>query len=429
MSCIVSKRKRLGLRKETMDTFDQISESSNIARVRTVQLDGRRLYIEFRNGQIATVDRDEPFEFEVGSVLLINSDGNQIDAAPDNLWPEESWVGIVRLKRSDTTVVDSGSGRWIMLPTRGDIDYSEGNTVEARNNYGVVRILSKEPIKYLDLPAVDDSIIAKFKVPKGSRKETFDDFGGLPDVVERARELIEVPLKRRDALSKIGAKPIKGVLFTGQPGTGKTMLARIIANSTDSEFYEISGPEIFSKWYGQSEEILRKLFEDAAKQKQAIIFFDEIDSVAGQRADESHEATRRVVAQLLALMDGFSPKDNVIVIATSNRPQDIDAALRRPGRFDWEINFPLPNRHDREQILQASARRIPTDGILPHSWIAQNTELWSAADLSAIWSEAALLAAADDREVIIAEDFVGGFERVAAQRRRIVKQSSGDNSK
>jgi transitional endoplasmic reticulum ATPase len=323
-----------------MSTIEEMGVISNVARVRSVQLGGCRLYLEFRNGQTATADSQEPYEFKVGSVLLISSDGKHVEAAPDELWPEESWVGVVRLKLPDTTVIDSGGGRWTMLPTRTDIAYGEGNTVEVKNSYGVIRVLAKEPIKYIDLPAIDDSIIAKFKLQKEAIKETFDDFGGLQSVVERARELIEVPLKYKKELSKIGTRPIKGVLFTGQPGTGKTMLARIIAKSTDSVFYEISGPEIFSKWYGQSEELLRKLFEDAEKQKQAIIFFDEIDSVAGQRADESHEASRRVVAQLLTLMDGFT-KNNVVVIATSNRPQDIDIALRRPGRFDWVSIFTL----------------------------------------------------------------------------------------
>jgi transitional endoplasmic reticulum ATPase len=296
------------------------------------------------------------------------------------------------------------------------------------DSYGVVRVLSEEPIKLIDLPAVDDTVIAKFKMQEEAKKETFDDFGGLKNVVERARELIEIPLKHKEALSKIGARPIKGVLFTGPPGTGKTMLARIIANSTNSEFYEISGPEVFSKWYGQSEEILRKLFEDAAKQPQAIIFFDEIDSVAGQRAEESHEASRRVVSQLLTLMDGFTPDNNVVVIAATNRPQDIDAALRRPGRFDWEINFPLPDRRDRELILQSSARRLSTSENLSHEWVSQNTKSWSAAELAAIWSEAALLAVADGRSKIMAEDYIGGFERVAAQRRRVKKVSPGGNS-
>jgi len=278
-------------------------------------------------------------------------------------------------------------------------------------------VLAEDPIKYLDLPAVDDSTIQKFKTTADSNL-SFDDFGGLHDVVTRARELIEVPLLRKDELIKIGARAIKGVLFTGPPGTGKTMLARIIASSSDAQFYEISGPEIFSKWYGQSEEVLRKLFEDAAKQERAIVFFDEIDSVAGQRDDESHEASRRVVAQLLTLMDGFTPNDNVIVIAATNRPQDIDVALRRPGRFDWEVHFPSPDRFDREDILRKTSRNKAIEGPLPYAFIAHNTEGWSAAELAAIWSEAALLAVKDGRAVIIDEDCIGGFERVSAQRQR-----------
>ena len=194
------------------------------------------------------------------------------------------------------------------------------------------------------------------------------------------------------------------------------MLGRIIAARANAVFYEISGPEIFSKWYGQSEEMLRKLFDDAAKQERAIIFFDEIDSVAAQRDEDAPEASKRVVAQLLTLMDGFQPEHNVMVIATTNRPQDIDIALQRPGRFDWVIHFPLPNRSDREAILQVAARNLTTVGSLPHSYVAERTEGWSAAELTAIWTEAALLAVADDRAVLMTEDYLGGLERVMAQR-------------
>ena len=400
-----------------MSTIDQTSPPSYVARVRAVEDDGYRIYLEYRNGLVATVNSSAPLDFEVGSVVLVWPDSTHIEPAPDELWPEESWVGVVRLISDDITVVDA-SGRWKILPTPSDPTYQVGNTIEARDSYGVVRVLSETPIKYIDLPAVDDTVIAKFKTQEEAKKLTFDDFGGLHRVVERARELVEIPLKHKDRLSRIGARSIKGVLFTGLPGTGKTMLARIIANNTESEFYEISGPEIFSKWYGQSEEILRKLFEDAERQKSAIIFFDEIDSVAGKRDDDTHEASRRVVAQLLTLMDGFSSKDNVIVIAATNRPQDIDAALRRPGRFDWEVNFPLPDLNDREAILRSTARNLSAAAGLPHAWVAQHTDSWSAAELAAIWSEAALLAAVDDREVIITEDYIGGFERVLAQRRR-----------
>ena len=213
------------------------------------------------------------------------------------------------------------------------------------------------------------------------------------------------------------------MLFTGLPGTGKTMLARIIASRAGAAFWEISGPEVFSKWQGQSEEVLRKIFARASAEERSIIFFDEIDSVATQRAEDAHEASRRVVAQLLTLMDGFSADDNVVVVATTNRPQDIDVALRRPGRFDWEINFPLPSVEDRVEILAVSARDLQISGPLPHAQVAAESEGWSAAELTAIWSEAALLAVADGgREVLMAEDYVGGHARVAAQRRRIAAE-------
>ena len=224
-----------------------------------------------------------------------------------------------------------------------------------------------------------------------------------------------LPLEKHDALARIGARPIKGVLFTGDPGTGKTLLARIIASRADAFFYEISGPEVFSKWYGETEELLRRIFEDAAGRPRSIIFFDEIDSVAAQR-DESHEASRRVVAQLLTLMDGFRPEQNVVVVAATNRPQDIDRALLRPGRFDWKIHFPLPGLDDREAILRVAARPLARHGELPFGQIAVRTEGWSAADLALILSEAALLAVADSRDVMIAEDMLGGHARVAAGR-------------
>jgi transitional endoplasmic reticulum ATPase len=200
------------------------------------------------------------------------------------------------------------------------------------------------------------------------------------------------------------------------------MLARIIAAKSGATFYKVSGPEIFSKWYGESEKVLRDIFDDAAKQESAIIFFDEIDSVAGRRGGNSHEESRRVVAQLLTRMDGFDKDDNVVVIAATNRPQDIDSALRRPGRFDWEIHFDLPGLDDRAAILAASARGLTTVDDLPHVQVATLTDSWSAAELAAIWSEAALLAVGDGRSEIDAEDYLGGYERVAQQRQRVGRE-------
>ena len=293
---------------------------------------------------------------------------------------------------------------------------------------GVARVLSKTPISLIDLPSLDDSAIDQFLWnPSEGTSLGFGDFGGLKEVVDRARELIELPLQNREALSEIKARPIKGVLFTGEPGTGKTMLAQIIAYESGAEFYRISGPEIFSKWVGQTEELLRKLFEKAANSDKAIIFFDEIDSVAAQRDDASHESSTRVVAQLLTLMDGFDTKANVVVIAATNRPQYLDVALLRPGRFDWEIHFPYPNEADREDILITTARRLKTRDPLPHQAIAAKTEGWSAAELAAILTEAALLAVGDGRREIREEDYIGGYQRRSRYRElsREVRVSGG----
>ena len=358
-------------------------------------------------------------EFEIGDVLLlVTEDGRQYaEKIPRSAWPDQLWVGVVRIKSDDITVITAG-GQHRNVPTIADVEYEVGNTVEAGDVQGVVRVLSKTPINLIDLPSLDESVTDEFlwKPPDGTELG-FDDFGGLKEVVARARELIEVPLQNREALSEIGARPIKGVLFTGMPGTGKTLLAQIIAHQSEADFYKISGPEIFSKWVGQSEELLRKLFDKAADSDKAIIFFDEIDSVAAQRDDDSHESSRRVVAQLLTLMDGFSSKANVVVIAATNRPQDLDVALLRPGRFDWEIHFPYPDQSDREDILTKTARRLKIRNPLPHGDIAAKSEGWSAAELAAILMEAALLAVEDGRCMIHGEDYIGGYQRMSRYRK------------
>lgn len=392
-----------------------------LAKVRLVTDDGDRVYLDLRNGNTATIDNYSGPEVRPGDVILLSGDLNdpEISVRDSAVWPDDPWVGVVKLKLPDVTIVES-SGRLRKIPTTTAAEYREGNTVEASEFQGIIRVLADDPIRYLDIPSVDEVTISHFRTPApGPDGLTFEDFGGLEAVARRARELIEVPLKYHEALARIGARPIKGVLFTGPPGTGKTLLAQIIAAQADAEFYRISGPEIFSKWYGQSEELIRRLFEAAASHDRAIVFFDEIDSVASGREEGSHEVSRRVVAQLLTAMDGFARESNVVVIATTNRPQDLDPALRRPGRFDWEIEFALPSRDDRVQILRQSARRLRTEPSLPHRAIAEATDGWSAAELAAIWSEAALLAVTDNRDLIVAEDYIGGYRRVGDQRDRV----------
>lgn len=408
-----------------MTDYAEIGRASAIARVSYVSESGQSLVLEYRNGMSASVSFLTPTtDYVVGDVVFVRAEENWLEPAPPEVWEDELWIAVVRLRLEDITIVDQG-GRLRRLPTVSDVEYADGNTVECTDRQ-IIRVLAQEPIRTIDIRQPDEVNVDAFKTqPAAEGREQFEDFGGMHDIVERARELVKVPLQYRDALRAIGARSIRGVLFTGPPGTGKTMLARIIANEAAATFYAISGPSIFSKWFGESQDLLRRIFADAADQSRSIIFFDEIDSVAVRRSEDAHEESKRVVAQLLTLMDGFDVADNVIVIAATNRPEAIDEALRRPGRFDWEIEFRAPSLTERIAILVSSSRGIATEGPLPHAFVAVHSEGWSGADLSAIWSEAALLAVVDDREVIVAEDYLGGYDRVVAQRMlRMRTQSS-----
>lgn len=319
-------------------------------------------------------------------------------------------------QNSETTVVEY-AGQIRTIPTN-DVEYEVGNTVEFLPS-GVTKVLDSTPLSILELPEIGDKAISEFEVKDTHNLGTFDDFGGLPDIIERARKLIETLLRYSKELSEIGAPQARGVLFIGEPGTGKTMLARIIARESGAAFYQINGPEVVSKWLGQSEELLRKIFDHAKTKPNAIIFFDEFDSIAEERRDESHEASRRLVAQLLTLMDDCnrSQTGNIIVIAATNRPNAIDSALRRPGWFDWKIYFPVPSRGGREQILKASCRKLNVVDNLPHGEVADMTDGWTPADLAEIWKEAAILAVTDGgRQEIMAEGYIAGFQWVNSFR-------------
>ncbi len=221
---------------------------------------------------------------------------------------------------------------------------------------------------------------------------TYDDVGGLDEEVRKVREMIELPLRHPELFDKLGVEAPKGVLLHGPPGTGKTLLARAVASETNSNFSSLSGPEVMSKFYGQSEENIREIFKQAEENAPSIIFIDEIDSIAPKRDEVTGEVERRVVAQLLALMDGLESRGKVVVIGATNRPNALDPALRRPGRFDREIELGIPNRKARWEILKIHTRGMPIDKKVKLSRLADLTHGFVGADLAALTREAAMRA-------------------------------------
>ncbi|MCW2313323.1 CDC48 family AAA ATPase [Rhodoferax antarcticus] len=221
---------------------------------------------------------------------------------------------------------------------------------------------------------------------------SYEDIGGLGPVVQKIREMIELPLRHPQIFEKLGIQAPKGVLLHGSPGTGKTLVARAVANETDAYFISISGPEIIGKFYGESEAKLRSVFEEAEKHAPSIIFIDEIEAIAPKREELGGEkqVERRVVAQLLTLMDGLKSRGKVIVIAATNLPNLLDPALRRPGRFDREITLPVPDRHGRLQILEIHSRGMPLATNVDMGEVARITHGFVGADLEALCREAAM---------------------------------------
>ncbi|MCD6464985.1 CDC48 family AAA ATPase [Candidatus Bathyarchaeota archaeon] len=221
---------------------------------------------------------------------------------------------------------------------------------------------------------------------------TYEDIGGLHEEIRKIREMVELPLKYPELFERLGVEAPKGVLLYGPPGTGKTLLAKAVANETNAAFFSISGPEIMSKYYGESEERLREIFRQAEENAPSIIFIDEIDAIAPKREEVTGEVEKRVVSQLLALMDGLKSRGRVVVIGATNRPNAIDPALRRPGRFDREIEIGVPNKQGRLEILQIHTRNMPLAEDVDLEKLASITHGFVGADLAALCKEAAMRA-------------------------------------
>jgi len=250
---------------------------------------------------------------------------------------------------------------------------------------GIVKVTNDTDIVIKD-EAVDDGDAGQ------AEGITYEDIGGIGQQLQKVREMIELPLKHPELFRRLGIDPPKGVLLHGPPGTGKTMIAKAVATEVNAHFKSINGPEIISKYYGESEKQLREIFDEAAENAPAIIFIDEIDSICPKREEVSGEVERRVVAQMLTLMDGMEGRDNVVVIGATNRRDALDPALRRPGRFDREIEIGVPDRDGRNEIMDVHTRQMPISDDFEIDWVLDNTYGFVGADLAALVRESAMKA-------------------------------------
>ncbi len=309
-------------------------------------------------------------------------------------------VGKIACRPADRVVLSPVN----VKPSERDLEYigslldglpvMEGDLIKATlfgsrsADFTVESVSPKEPVL---VNPTTQLLVGKSAEAKAGMTLSYEDIGGLKPQVHRIREMIELPLRYPEVFERLGIDAPKGVLLHGPPGCGKTLIARSIANETDAKFFSVSGPEIIHKFYGESEAHLRKIFADASAQGPSIVFLDEIDAIAPQREKVVGDVEKRVVAQLLALMDGLNKRQNLIVIAATNIPNALDPALRRPGRFDREIAIPIPDRNGREEILEIHSRGMPLAADVDMHHLAEITHGFVGADLEALCREAAMI--------------------------------------
>ncbi|MGQ9624072.1 MAG: CDC48 family AAA ATPase [Candidatus Bathycorpusculaceae bacterium] len=290
---------------------------------------------------------------------------------------DEDFTNFVKNRLMERTLVEGDTTLVMML------GHAIPFTVTKTRPHGIVKVTAETRLTILNEPAPEG---------KGLPRTTYEDIGGLHEEIQRVREMVELPLRHPELFQRLGIEPPKGVLLHGPPGCGKTLLARAVANESEANFFSINGPEIMSKFYGESEARLREIFQQAQQNAPSIIFIDELDAIAPKREEVTGEVERRVVAQLLALMDGLSGRGNVIVIGATNRPGALDPALRRPGRFDREIEIGVPDKQGRYEILQIHTRGMPLAEDVDLKKLAEFTHGYTGADLAALCRETAMKA-------------------------------------
>ncbi|MGD6851078.1 MAG: CDC48 family AAA ATPase [Candidatus Bathyarchaeia archaeon] len=335
---------------------------------------------------------------------------------------DEDFTNFVKNRLMERTLVEGDTTLVMML------GHAIPFTVSKTRPHGIIKVTTETRLTILNEPAPEG---------KGLPRTTYEDIGGLHEEIQRVREMVELPLRHPELFQRLGIEPPKGVLLHGPPGCGKTLLARAVANESEANFYSINGPEIMSKFYGESEARLREIFQQAQQNAPSIIFVDELDAIAPKREEVTGEVERRVVAQLLALMDGLSGRGNVIVIGATNRPGALDPALRRPGRFDREIEISVPDKQGRHEVLQIHTRGMPLAEDVDLNKLSGMTHGYTGADLSALSRETAMKAlrrylpqinleeerippAVLEKMEVNMDDFVGAYKEVTPTAMREV---------
>ena len=392
----------VGLGRARIDTASrealgvEVGEIITITGKRTTAAKVYRLQTEDEGKGIIRIDGD--IRMNAGVSL-----GDKVKVAKANYVPAKSVTFAPLIERDQKLKLGEGIEEFVRRSllnrpiVEGDILVIPGLTLIGRSGlkFKVVRASPKGVliIKENTEIVVKDEAVEEIIGEAG--RVTYEDIGGLKEELQKVREMIELPLKHPELFERLGIKPPKGVLLYGPPGTGKTLIAKAVANESGANFYLINGPEIMSKYYGESEKFLRDKFDEAERNAPSIIFIDELDSIAPKRAEVQGEVERRVVAQLLTLMDGLKERGQVIVIGATNLVDSIDPALRRPGRFDREIEIGIPDKQGRLEILQIHTRLMPMDMNDEEKMkcleeLASMTHGFVGADLAALAREAAM---------------------------------------
>lgn len=418
-----------------------------LALVNEIADDGS-LIVGYRDGSGSATVSDLTDDAEVGDLVKVEEtissydDDEAVEVVKKGGYDRGRTIGVVESVFDEKIAVRTENG--LIEINRPDETIEEGYTVALTHSQTFSQVMGEEPIEIepkpdLEVDAINLNMGSDEKSPEEESDEDglykpdtidnveFDDVIGLQEAKDRLTEAVTLPMERPDEMEEFDLEGRFGILFYGPPGTGKTMLAKAAANewgSADS-FFHIGGPEIVSKYYGESERQIREVFNAAKKKAEeneeekegepAVVFIDEIDSVVPRR-DRADETERRIVAQLLSELDGLEDRGNIIVIGATNLIEVIDPAVRRPGRFDEEIEFTLPDKEERKEILEVHSDDMPVSSSVDYQDVAERTRGWSGADLESIVKKAGLIAVKEKRPKVEHEDFVIALERFDEQR-------------